>query len=98
MAQGKSVKVRMYLKPELFAEVAQEAEKAGKRKKGLLLYTQRAHGFATEKDANTDGIAKFFKHCYDYWRAHEAQRLQELAEVTRQEHELAERRKKLSGA
>jgi len=95
MSKGNSVCVKIYLKPELFAEVAVQAEKALVRRKGLLLYTQKEHGFANEKLANTDGIAKFLKHTYRYWVEHEAQRLQELAEIAVTESEIAARKKKL---
>ena len=97
MGKGNSVCVKMYLNPELFTEVAEQAEKAGTRRKGLLLYTHKEHGFSHEKLANTDGIAKFFKHTYRYWVEHEAQRLQELAEIAARENELAMRKKKLGG-
>ena len=90
MVKGNSICIRTYLRPELFAEIAGEAEKAGKRKKGLLLYTAKPHGFANEKLANTDGIAKFLKFCYDYYKKAEPARLKELADILQQEKELQE--------
>ena len=95
MKTGKSICVKIYLKPALFAEMAQQAEKADKRRKGLLLFTQKEHGFCHEKLANTDGIARFLKHTYRYWVEHETQRLQELAELEVEERNIQERKKKL---
>jgi hypothetical protein len=48
-------------------------------------------------NANTDGISKYLKHCQKYYVAHESQRLQELAELSMKEKELAERKKRLGG-
>lgn len=95
MAQGNSIKVRLYLKPELFSEMCKEAEKAGCRRKGLQLTTQKEHGFSHERLANTDGLGKFLKYCYNYYMEHEAQRLEEAAQIKRQEMELEERKKKI---
>ena len=83
------------MEPELFAEVAQAAEKAGIRTKGLLLYTVREHGFAGQKNANTDDLSKFFKYCYNYWKEHEAQRMEEAAKLLQAEKELQERKRRL---
>ena len=95
MSKGNSICIKLYLKPEVFADVASEAEKAGVRHKGLLLYTQKPHGFAGEKLANTDDIAEFFKRTFKYWKEHEAERLQELAALAEEERRLQERKKKL---
>ena len=93
MVQGDSICIKVYLYPALFAEIAGEAEKSGKRRKGLLLYTQKPNGFANEKLANTDGIAKFLKFCYEYYKDHEADRVRDLADILRKEQEIQELRK-----
>lgn len=93
MAKGKSVCVKVYLNQELFAEMAQEAEKAGKRRKGLLLFTQKEHGFSHEKVANTDGLAKYMKFCHNYYKDHYADRLREQAELEQREKEIQELKK-----
>ena len=91
----KQLRVKTYLSEPLFAEMAEQAEKAGFRKKGLLLYTQKKHGFADEKIANTDGIAKLLKYCYTYWRDEQANRLRVAAEIAQKEKELAEQKARL---
>lgn len=95
MAQGNSVKVKIYLNPGLYLEVIEEAEKAGIRRKGLPPYTQKPHGFANEKRANTDKIAKYLKFCHRYRKEHEAVLLEEAANLARQEKEIADKKKKL---
>ncbi len=95
MVKGNSVCIKVYLKPELFAEMVLEAEKAGIRRKGLLLYTQKPHGFMEDKLANTDGIAKYLKFCHKYRKESEVHILEEAAELARQEKEIAERKKQL---
>lgn len=69
--QGVCVKV--YFSEEDFAEVAKLAEKAGNRRVGLSLYTQKPHGFADEKLANTDGVARFLKMAAGYWQEHQSE-------------------------
>ncbi len=91
----KQLRVKVYLNPALFAEVALQAEKTGFRRKGLPLFTQKPHGFVDEKVANTDGMAKFFKHCYKFWKESEARRLEEAAKIAQMEKELADRKAKL---
>jgi hypothetical protein len=91
----KQLRVKVYLTEKLFAEITEQAEKLSFRKKGLLLYTQKKHGWADEKLANTDGLAKFLKYCYTYWRDAEAKRLFEAAEIAQQEKALAEKKAKL---
>lgn len=95
MEKEKSVCVKIYLKPELFAEITQEAEKAGIRRKGLLLYTEKPHGFANEKLANTDRIAQFLKFCFRQYLAAEADRIEKMAQIRRQEQDIAEQKKRL---
>lgn len=95
MSKGKSICVKVYLKPEVFAEIAKLAEKAGKRRGGLLLYTQKAHGFAGETLANTDGIAKAFKFWAFYWKEDEAARLEKARDIAEKEKALAKEKEKL---
>ena len=90
----KGVTVKVYLNEKRFVEEAKRAEKAGKRRVGLLLFTQKSHGFDWEKLANTDGLSRYYKMCSDYWQEHEAERLQEQAKLKAEEQELKERMKK----
>lgn len=77
--------IKVYLNPKLYAEMATLAEKSGNRRVGLPLYTQKKHGFADEKLANTDGIARFLKMTAEYWKEHQ----QELDKI---EKEVKERK------
>lgn len=95
MEHQKSVCVKIYLKPILFAEMSDSAEKAGIRRKGLSLYTQKPHGMLDEKLANTDKLAKFFKFLYQYYKETEALRLSRAADLARKEREVADERAKL---
>ena len=79
--RDKSICVKMYLKPDLFSLVAGNAERAGVRRKGLLLYTQKKNGLLEEKLANTDGISRYYKLCAKYYEEHEADRLSEAAKA-----------------
>lgn len=79
--RDKSICIKLYLKPKAFAEVVGEAERAGIRRKGLLLYTQKKNGMRDEKLANTDRIAKFYKFCAKYYVDHEQDRLNEAAKA-----------------
>ena len=79
--RDKSICVKMYLKPDLFSLVAGNAERAGVRRKGLLLYTQKKNGLADEKLANTDGISRYYKLCAKYYEAHQADRIAEAAKA-----------------
>lgn len=87
----KGVTVKVYLNEKRFAEEVKRAEKAGKRRVGLLLFTQKSHGFEWEKLANTDGLSRYYKMCSDYWQEHEAERLQEAAKLKLEEQQLKER-------
>jgi len=91
----KSICIKVYVRPDLFSTLAKDAEAAGKRRKGLQLYVQKPHGFANELLANTDGIAKFLKYTWQYWKENEAARLERIAELLKKEKELQEERKKL---
>ena len=81
MAKGKSVCVKVYLNQELFLEIIKQAEKTGKRRMGLIPYTQKDHGFAHEKLANTDGIGRYLKHTHRYFVENEAERLRKAVEI-----------------
>jgi len=63
--------IKCYFSEEGFSEVAALAEKAGSRRGGTTLYTLRPHGFAEERQANTDGIAKFLKLAAAFWAEHQ---------------------------
>lgn len=95
LESNKSVCVKVYLNRKLFTEVAQQAEKAGKRRPGLLLFTKKKNGFAGEMLANTDGISRFFKYCAAYYKEHEAERLAKAADLAERERDLAAEKKRL---
>jgi hypothetical protein len=92
---GKKICVKVYFNPKSFQSVASDAEKVGKRRGGLQLFTQKSHGFANQLVSNTDGISKFLKHTWLYWQVHEKERLEEAVKLAQEERELAERKKKL---
>lgn len=95
MPKGNSICVKVYFKPEAFAVMANLAEESGKRRKGLLLYTLKPNGFAGEKLANTDGIAKFLKYAAQDWADHRSERLARAAEIMAQEQALAKEKARL---
>jgi len=95
MPKGNSICIKTYWKPEEFAEVAKFAERAGKRRGGLLLYIKKPHGFADEMLAHTTGCAKFLKYAAYAWADREADRLEQAAEIKQQEKEIAEKKAKL---
>lgn len=95
MTSKNSICIKVYINKEEFPEVAQEAEKAGKRRRGLQLYTQKKHGFQGEVQPNTDGLSKFFKFCYQSYKESEADRMVRGAELLRKEKLLQEEREKL---
>ena len=95
MSKGESVSVKVYLNRPLFAEMAKLAEKSGKRRAGLLLFTKKPHGLAGETLANTDGLSKFFKFTAAYWRDHESDRLKEAADLAKQKEAIAKREAEL---
>lgn len=92
---GKKICVKVYFNPKSFQAVANDAEKSGKRARGLQLFTQKPHGFAHELVSNTDGIGRFLKHAWLYWQEHEKERLEQAVALAQEERELAERKKKL---
>lgn len=69
-----AVCVKVYFKVGEFAEITEDAVRAGFRRPGLKLSTAKPHGFKNERVANTDGVSKFLKEC---WRRNTA--TQELA-------------------
>jgi hypothetical protein len=93
MEGEKSVCVKVYLNPKLFTEVAEAAEKAGIRRKGLELYTQKEHGFSHEKLANTDGISEYLKHCHQYRLDHLAFLFVKKSELARKQAEIETEKK-----
>ena len=60
-----------------FTEVADLAQKAGIRGKGVFLYT-KVHGFDTP---NTKGLAKFFRWLVQYYKETEPERIARKAEI-----------------
>ncbi len=87
--------IKVYLSQAEFKEMTDQAEKAGKRRRGLILHTQKKNGFAGQTVANTDGLSKFFKYCVAYWREHESERMARAAQIIQQEKQLQEEKKKL---
>ena len=51
--KGRKICVKCYFNPDSFQAVAADAERAGKRRGGLLLFTQKPHGFQNEQVSNT---------------------------------------------
>ncbi len=94
----KSICIKIYLKPEAFAEIAQDAEKAGIRRKGLLLYTAKRNGFAGEQLANTDAIGKYLKFTAKYYQEHEADRMAEAAKAAQELKAAQDKARKLGVA
>jgi len=94
MKNGKIV-VKVYFNLGNFTSIAKDAEKAGKRRGGLQLLTQAKNGFSDQKVANTDGISKFLKMCWQYYREQEPARLKELAELAEKEEAVNKRKKEL---
>lgn len=62
---------------------------------GIPIKKQKPHGLADEWVANTDGIGKLLKNCYDYWKKNEPERLRALAEVQEEQRKLEERKNML---
>ena len=87
--------VKVYFNPKNFPEIAKDAEKAGKRRGGLQLSTLKEHGFANERIANTDGISKFLKFCWQYWVETERHRFEKTVELAKREQEIKEERSRL---
>lgn len=82
--------VKVYMSQEDFQAYAKLAERAGKRRVGLLLYTQKPKGFANEKLANTDGIARFLKMAGEFWGEHQDE-LEAEAKKLREDQERLKR-------
>lgn len=93
----KGVCVKVYFNEPDFVEIAKDAEKAGKRRVGLVLFTQKSHGFQWERLANTDGIAKAMKYWWKYWQEAEPERLQKRKEAELKRQQAEEELKKLGG-
>lgn len=91
----KKICVKVYFNRKSFQAVALDAEKSGKRRGGLQLFTQKPHGFGHELVSNTDGISRFLKHCWAYWREHEKERLEQATALAQRERELQAEKKKL---
>ena len=95
VTKRKDVCVKVYLNQAEFSEMAGQAEKVGKRRRGLILHTQKKNGFAGQTVANTDGLSKFLKYCAAYWKEHESERMSRATEILRQEKQLQEEKKRL---
>lgn len=93
--KAKKICVKCYFNEQSFASVVADAEKAGKRRRGLQLFTQKEHSIGDVRVSNTDGISRFLKYCWQYWKEHESDRLREIAEVKETERQIQERKKRL---
>lgn len=94
--KGKGLfRVSVYFSERDLALLVKETEKAGFRRVGIPIKIQKPHGLPNEWLANTDGVSRFLKHCVEYWRMHETERLEEAAKIAEQERLLAERKVKL---
>lgn len=89
------IQVRVYLNKTEFKEMAADAESTKHRRVGLLLETAKPHGMAGETYSNTDGLSRFLKHTWGYWKEHQAERLEKAAELARRERELEQDKAKL---
>ncbi len=87
--------VKTYFNRKQYLELIKDAEKSKIRRVGLLAFTQKKGGFAHEKVANTDYLAKFLKYCWKNWKETEDYRLRQKAEVLALEREIEEKKKKL---
>ncbi len=85
-------RVGVYFNETGITTLIKDAEKAGFRRVGLPAKIQKPHGMADEWLANTDGLAKFLKNCWEYWRKAEPERLEALAKTQK---EFAEIQKKM---
>jgi hypothetical protein len=88
-------RVSVYFSESDLASLVKETEKAGFRRVGIPIKIQKPHGLPDEWLANTDGVSRFLKHCVEYWRRHETERLEEATRIAEQERQLAERKVKL---
>jgi hypothetical protein len=84
----------VYFNLKDFAEIAKDAEKAGKRHGNSILFRQKEHGFSGQEVANRKGIAKFLKYCWEYWRKAEPARLEEAAKLKAERQRIDEELKK----
>lgn len=85
----------VYFNPTTFKAVCEDAVKAGKRAVLLLPQKQKAHDFSGKMVWQRKGIGKFLKHCWKYWKDHEAELLEQKAAVLKEQRELDEKAKKL---
>lgn len=77
------VRVQVYFGKEDFLSIIKDAERAGKRRVGLLPFVKKEHGFSNEEHSNSDGISKFLKFAWHYWKETEFLRLEQQAEAMR---------------
>lgn len=83
---SKKIRVKVYFNPARFKDLADDATAAGFRRGGLRLFVQKPHGFSNEVNANTDGMSRFLKECWKFWKEHreEYARLKKKEELARQ--------------
>ncbi len=94
--KGKGLyRVSVYFNEADLTRIVKDAEKAGFRRVGIPIKIQKPHGMADEWLANTDGIGRLLKTCYEYWKEEEPRRLEALAETERQLKELEAKKKAL---
>ena len=88
-------RISVYFNEQKVQELVKDAEKMGFRRLGIPFKRQKPNGFANEWLANTDGIGRFLKHCWQYYKENEAERAALGAKLLFQEKELQEQKKKL---
>lgn len=88
-------RVAIYFNEKDLQAIVKDTEKAGFRRVGIPLKVQKPHGLPDEWLANTDGVGRFLKTCYDYWKKTAPERLKQLAETERQIRELSAKKEAL---
>lgn len=95
MVQKKKICCKVYFNPESWFEVTELAKNAGFRHGGSLTHRKKPHGFEGETQISGKGISKFLKYTVQYWKATEAARMAELADLLKQREEIEKRIKSL---
>lgn len=82
--------IKVYLTRQELIDYATEAQKAGKRPKGLKVFKEVPSEF--EPVPQSKGIGKFVREClFPCWKYSEAERLAKKREIRRQAEELGMR-------
>ncbi len=95
MERKRKIYVKVYFNERDFTTIVEQSVRAGKRKGGLQLFTQKPHGFSNEVIANTKGISKFLKMCAQYYIENENERIRKRVELELKKKELEKELNKL---